>query len=62
MAGKPWYNNGIKEIQVGTNEPVPDGFVRGRLKWTPERRDSLTGEGNPNFGKQGYWTVKKDAS
>ena len=59
MAGKPWYNNGIKEIQVGNNEVVPDGFVRGRLKWSQERRDNWKGEGNPNFGKTGYWTGKQ---
>ena len=36
MAGKPWYNNGTREIQVGNNEVVPDGYTRGRLPLTPE--------------------------
>lgn len=31
MAGKPWYNNGVIEIQKGSDEIIPDGFVRGRL-------------------------------
>ena len=59
MAGKPWYNNGIKEIQIGPNEIVPDGFTRGRLKWSQERKNNWRGENNPNFGKPGYWTGKQ---
>ena len=35
MPGKPWYNNGEVEIQRGKNEPIPSGFVRGRLPLTP---------------------------
>lgn len=27
-----WYNNGIKEIQVRTNEDIPRGYIKGRLK------------------------------
>lgn len=59
MAGKPWYNNGEIEIQVGQNEIIPDGFTRGRLKWSQERKDNWKGKNNPNFGKVGYWTGKK---
>lgn len=29
--GKIIYNNGIKSIYIGVGEPVPDGFVKGRL-------------------------------
>jgi hypothetical protein len=33
MAGKPWFNNGIIEIQRNPNkEQIPEGFVRGRIK------------------------------
>lgn len=42
MAGKPWYNNGIKEIQIGKNEIIPNGFVRGRLPLTDERKKLRT--------------------
>ena len=42
MAGKPWYNNGIKEIQIGNNEIIPDGFVRGRLPLTDEQKKLRT--------------------
>lgn len=59
MAGRLWYNNGIKEILVSSNEYVPDGFIRGRLKWSQERKDNWKGENNPNYGKLGYWTGKK---
>lgn len=27
-----WYNNGIKEIKVRTNEDIPRGYIKGRLK------------------------------
>ena len=37
--GKPWYNNGEVEIQVGKDEVIPDGFNRGRLKLTPEQKE-----------------------
>lgn len=59
MAGKSWYNNGTKEILIGSNEPVPDGFISGRLKWSQERKDNWKGENNPNYGKPGYWTGRK---
>lgn len=42
MAGKPWYNNGKIEIQIGANEKIPDGFVRGRKPLTQEERQSRT--------------------
>lgn len=42
MSGKPWYNNGIKEIQIGNNEIIPDGFVRGRLPLTDEQKKLRT--------------------
>lgn len=43
MAGKPWYNNGIQEIQIGYDEEIPDGYIRGRLPRTAEQREiSLT--------------------
>lgn len=39
MAGKPWYNNGIKEIQVDITkgEQIPKGYVRGRKPLTTEQ-------------------------
>lgn len=42
MAGKPWYNNGIKEIQIGPNEVIPDGYVRGRLPLTQQQKQQRT--------------------
>ena len=30
--GKFIYNNGIKEIRLYPNDPVPDGYVKGRIK------------------------------
>ena len=42
MAGKPWYNNGIKEIQIGNNEIIPNGFVKGRLPLTDEQKKLRT--------------------
>lgn len=47
MAGHPWYNNGIEEKQIKTGEPIPNGWVRGRLKWPQERKDNWKGENNP---------------
>ena len=38
MAGKPWYNNGIEEIQVGNTEAIPDGYIKGRKPLTPEQK------------------------
>lgn len=34
MAGKPWYNNGIKEIQLYDFEVIPEGYMKGRLPKT----------------------------
>ena len=56
MAGKPWYNNGEIEIQVGNGEIVPDGFVRGRLPWSQESREKAS---KSHMGHAGYWTGKK---
>ena len=42
MVGKPWYNNGEKEIQIGINEIIPDGYIRGRLKLSPQQRQHAT--------------------
>ena len=41
MAGKPWYNNGEIEIQRGSWEEIPDGFVRGRLPLSDERKENI---------------------
>ena len=41
MAGKPWYNNGEIEIQKGSWEEIPDGFVRGRLPLSDERKENI---------------------
>ena len=35
-----WYNNSEKEIQLNINEPIPEGFVRGRLP-KPKKIDTL---------------------
>lgn len=59
MAGKPWYTNDEIEIQAGPNDIIPDGFHRGRLKWTDEKKAKISGENNHNYGKPGYWTGKK---
>lgn len=40
MKNAKWYNNSIKEIQVKSSEPIPEGFVRGRLP-KPKRIDTL---------------------
>lgn len=43
MAGKPWYNNGIIEIQCNVNkEQLPEGFVRGRLPTKQSTKDKLS--------------------
>lgn len=42
MAGKPWYNNGDMEIQKGSWEEIPDGFVRGRLPLSDEKRKNIS--------------------
>lgn len=42
MAGKPWYNNGDIEIQKGSWEEIPDGFVRGRLPLSDEKRKNIS--------------------
>lgn len=42
MSGKPWYNNGINEIQVGSDEVIPDGYVRGRKSLTLEQKQLRT--------------------
>lgn len=34
MAGKPWYNNGKIEIQRNNDQIIPQGFVKGRLKFS----------------------------
>lgn len=39
MAGKPWYNNGIIEIQRKIDEEIPDGFVKGRLPVSAEIKE-----------------------
>ena len=40
MAGKPWYTNGIDEIQVNTlkGEIIPDGYYKGRRPRTARER------------------------
>jgi len=38
MPGKPWYNNGIIEIQCGDSDIIPDGFSRGRLPVSDDTR------------------------
>jgi hypothetical protein len=30
--GKKWYNDGTRAVQVYSGEPIPDGFVPGRLQ------------------------------
>ena len=35
-----WFNNSIKEIQISEDEPIPEGFVKGRLP-KPKKIDSL---------------------
>lgn len=42
MAGKPWYNNSVVEIQRGYNEEIPDGFIKGRLPKSNEARIKLS--------------------
>lgn len=41
MAGKPWYTNGIVEIQISVEkgEIVPDGFYRGRKPISQEENE-----------------------
>lgn len=41
MTGKHWYNNGNKELQIGPNEEIPNGFNRGRLPYSIETRNKL---------------------
>lgn len=41
MAGKPWYNNGEIERQIGPNEEIPDGFIKGRLPLSNETKYKL---------------------
>lgn len=42
MAGKPWFNNGIIEIQCNPEkEELPKGFERGRLPLKQESKDKL---------------------
>ena len=31
MSGKKWYNNGKVELMFGSNDKIPDNFVKGRL-------------------------------
>lgn len=40
MKNSKWYNNSVKEIQLLDCEPIPDGYVRGRLP-KPKKIDSL---------------------
>ena len=41
MAGKHWYNNGNVETQIGPDEEIPNGFIRGRLPYSDETRNKL---------------------
>lgn len=43
MAGKPWFTNGVVEIQRNPKiEQIPEGFVRGRLPLTEEHKRKLS--------------------
>lgn len=39
MAGKPWYTNGIDEIQRGINDEIPDGYYPGRKPRTQQEKE-----------------------
>lgn len=41
MAGKPWYTNGIDEIQLYDTEPIPDGYRKGRKPKTKEQQQEI---------------------
>ena len=54
--GKSVYNNGSVEKYFATEEQIPDGFVKGRLKFSEETLHKMslaaTGENNPMYGKK----------
>lgn len=54
--GKSVYNNGSVEKYFSTEEQIPDGFVKGRLKFSEETLHKMslaaTGENNPMYGKK----------
>ena len=41
MAGKPWYTNGIDEIQLYDTEPIPNGYHKGRRPKTKEQQQEI---------------------
>ena len=54
MSAKRWYNNGEVNICINESDTIPEGFVPGRKKMSPEKRKAmLIKRGKTNLERYG---------